>query len=359
MKKRLLPLIMILILTFGVLAGCGGNDEGSGSETGEADYSGQTITVCAWGGSYAETLEKYIIPEFEEKTGANVEILLGSAPLAKLKAEGANASVDVLHMDMAEVSTGIDLGVLEKIDYDSLSNAKDLYTKATENEYAVITNWGTYGVAYRKDLVKTPPTSWADLWSTDYQGGKIGLGDVDFGGAVELADMAARTFGDSVITDQGSWDTVFGKLGELKPNVGIIASDHASVESMLTNGDLEAGIETNGRAYKLMTENENIAWADLKEGLPAMTTLAAVSSGSKNKELAMLFLDELIGPTAQEAYATNNYYAPSNKTAEIPEDLQSVMPYGEEAVNKLVTVDYTVFSPLKADFTERWNKTLK
>ena len=55
-------------------AEAGTQDAGTESkDTGTADYSGETLVVQVWGGTYEETLRNYIIPAFEKKTGLRLK----------------------------------------------------------------------------------------------------------------------------------------------------------------------------------------------------------------------------------------------------------------------------------------------
>lgn len=368
MKKRLAMLVtMSMILTS--MAACGSENstqnqneekkEEKKQETSEKEsYEGETLVVQAWGGTYEETMRNDVIAKFEEKTGAKVEVVSGAAPLSQLATEGDNASIDVLSLDCNEVVQGTKMGVLETLDYDKLDNAKDLYEEAFMYDNAVITNWGVYGIVYRKDLVEKEPESWEDLWDPAYKGGKIGVVDYSMGGGLEFADEIARIQG-SEISDRDNWDKLFEKLSSLKDNIGIYGSQHADIESMLTSGEIVMSVETNGRAINLVQEGYDIGFCMPKEGTPAMTSLAGISKGSTNKELAYLFLNELLGTEAQKAYAEKNYYAPSNKKTVVDEKLAAMMPYGQEEVSNLVYMDYAAFEEVKADFLERWNKEFK
>lgn len=368
MKKRLAMLVtMSMILTS--MAACGSENstqnqneekkEEKKQETSEKEsYEGETLVVQAWGGTYEETMRNDVIAKFEEKTGAKVEVVSGAAPLSQLATEGDNASIDVLSLDCNEVVQGTKMGVLETLDYDKLDNAKDLYEEAFMYDNAVITNWGVYGIVYGKDLVEKEPESWEDLWDPAYKGGKIGVVDYSMGGGLEFADEIARIQG-SEISDRDNWDKLFEKLSSLKDNIGIYGSQHADIESMLTSGEIVMSVETNGRAINLVQEGYDIGFCMPKEGTPAMTSLAGISKGSTNKELAYLFLNELLGTEAQKAYAEKNYYAPSNKKTVVDEKLAAMMPYGQEEVSNLVYMDYAAFEEVKADFLERWNKEFK
>lgn len=358
--KKLVALLLVLAMVFAMTA-CGATpaatEENKTAEK-EAGYSGETLVVQVWGGTYEETLRNYVIPMFEEKTGATVEVVSGAAPLSQLATEGNNASVDVLHLDCSEVVQGTKMGVLETLDFKKLENSADLYEEAFMYDNAVVTNWGTYGIVYRADLVKEAPTSWLDLWNDAYAGGKIGVIDYSMGGGLEFAEAISRIQG-TVISDASNWDKLFEKLASLKGNIGVYASKHSDIESVLSSGDIVMSVETNGRAISLMKEGYDISFCQPKEGSIAMTSLAGIASGSTHKELAYIFLNMLLSPEGQKAYAENNYYAPSNSKTVIAEELQDYMPYGQEEVSKLLYMDTEALEPIKANFIERWDKEFK
>jgi len=358
--KKLTALLLVLAMVFAMTA-CGATpaatEENKTAEE-DAGYSGETLVVQVWGGTYEETLRNYVIPMFEEKTGATVEVVSGAAPLSQLATEGNNASVDVLHLDCSEVVQGTKMGVLETLDFKKLENSADLYEEAFMYDNAVVTNWGTYGIVYRADLVKEAPTSWLDLWNDAYAGGKIGVIDYSMGGGLEFAEAISRIQG-TIISDASNWDKLFEKLASLKGNIGVYASKHSDIESMLSSGDIVMSVETNGRAISLMKEGYDISFCQPAEGSIAMTSLAGIASGSTHKELAYIFLNMLLSPEGQKAYAENNYYAPSNSKTVIAEELQDYMPYGQEEVSKLLYMDTGALEPVKANFIERWDKEFK
>ncbi len=368
MKKRVLAMFLATVMVFG-FTGCGdsGSGETESSESTESSseseekkpYEGQTVRVSAWGGTYEETLRDIVKPAFEERTGATMEIVLGSAPIAQLKAEGNEPSVDVLHVNYYEMMNAKLLGVTKELDFSAMSNAADLYDEAKSEPYGVITNWGTRGYAYRNDLIEEP-TSWKDLWNPEYAG-KVIVSDVTFGGGYELAEMTAHAFFNSSLTDKSCWDDVFAKLEELAPNVYMVSSQHSDTDTALINGDAVIAIHTNGRTAMLTQDgHDEISYANLEEGLPGMPTYVAIAKNTQVPDLANELVNELIGVDAEYAYATNNYYAPSNKKCEIPEDLQPFMPYGEEAIQNLIFFDQEMITEEdRAEFVDRWNKVFK
>ena len=363
--KRMIALFLAAAMSL-AMVGCSDPASSSGSQaeqsgmsssSGEKPYAGQSICVQVWGGTYEETMREYAIPMFEEMTGATVEVLTGAAPLAQLAMEGDQATVDVVHLDESELIEGIGMGVFDTIDTSKLTNGPDLYEEALIYDSAVVTNWGTYGLCYRTDLIDTP-TSWWDMWDDAYAGGKVGFYDYTMGGGLEMVDMVARLLGYD-ITQKEHWDEVFSELDRLRENIGLFITRNEDVYTMLANGDIYMATFTNGQAMKLAETTENIAFVMLPEGVPAMTSFATVTAGTQKEELAYIFLDILCSPEVQQAYAENNYYAPSNSATQLSDELKEFMPYGQEEISKLVYMDLEKLNEVRDELIERLEQEFK
>ncbi len=372
--KKLIVTLLVVALVFAVV-GCGGSATTTtattkGSETAAAstgttttgtekvDYTGQTIVVQVWGGTYEETLRKYAIPMFEEQTGAKVDVLTGAAPLAQLATEGDKASVDVLHLDDAEIVSGKSMDIFETIDTSKLTNAPDLYEQAFKHDVAIVTNWGTYGLCYRTDLVKEAPTSWKDMWNAEFADGKLGFYDYTMGGGFETLDALCRMSG-TTLADTANWDKLFADLKTLKPNIGLIFSSNDETVTQLTNGDIIMSTWTNGQAIRLKKAGVPVAYVMPEEGVPAMTSFTGIAKGSTKKDLAYIFADILLSTEVQKAYAENNYYAPSNSKTVISDELKAFMPYGEEQISKLTYLDSEALESVKKQLVEKWEQEFK
>lgn len=86
--KKITALLLCAAMALS-LAACGGGGGGqssgnssvpnggaasSGQGGGSLPYAGETLVVQVWGGTYEETLRNHVIPGFEAKTGAKVEV---------------------------------------------------------------------------------------------------------------------------------------------------------------------------------------------------------------------------------------------------------------------------------------------
>src|ERR1700704_2304434 len=78
----------------------------------------KTLTVAAYGGSWEQTLRKFVIPDFEAKHGVKVEYVAGNSTdtLAKLQAQKANQQIDVAIVDDGPMYQAIQLGFCGKLE---------------------------------------------------------------------------------------------------------------------------------------------------------------------------------------------------------------------------------------------------
>ena len=74
MKKKIVSALLCVAILSTMLAGCGESGGKSSKADGDKPYSGEKLTVLYMSGVYAEAAES-MVDEFEEKTGATVEVV--------------------------------------------------------------------------------------------------------------------------------------------------------------------------------------------------------------------------------------------------------------------------------------------
>lgn len=75
MKKKLVSILLCVTMVAAMAAGCGSKKESGGSTaSGDKPYSGETLTVLYMSGVYADAANS-IVDQFEEETGAKVEVV--------------------------------------------------------------------------------------------------------------------------------------------------------------------------------------------------------------------------------------------------------------------------------------------
>lgn len=180
--------------------------------------------------------------------------------------------------------------------------------------YSVPYFWGTLGIVYRKDLVKGEVASWNDLFRPDEAlRGKIAM----VAASRDMIGMALKALGYSANS------TSFEELEEAKqlllhqkPYVKDYTYITMDEDSSLVKGDILMAMGYSGDALSLMEHGENIGYVVPKEGGNFWVDYMAVSSASKNKDIAYKFLDFINQPEHAAQMAEFVYYPTPNKSAE-------------------------------------------
>ena len=172
---------------------------------------------------------------------------------------------DVVHPSDYMIAVLIREGLLQKLDPSKLPNNKNLdaglinsYGKSID--YVVPYQMGTQAIVYNSKTVTNPPTSWADLWNTDYKGRIVSVDDNRV-----VIGMTLLSLGYDVnSTDKAQLEEAKQKLIELMPNIRVFDSD--SPKTSLLAGEVDLGIVWNGEAFLAKKENPAFEYVFPKEG---------------------------------------------------------------------------------------------
>ena len=125
------------------------------------------LVISNWDGYMAPDA----VDAFKAATGVSAEVVVHATNeeiMGKLVASGGKG-YDVVFVSSPFAEVLNKLGLTEPIDHAKVPNLANLYPEATTlpydpgNTFSVPYTWGTTGLCYRSDLVKTAPTSWNDL----------------------------------------------------------------------------------------------------------------------------------------------------------------------------------------------------
>jgi len=199
--------------------------------------------------------------------------------------------------------------------------------------YTVPYFWGTMGIAYRKDLVPAPLTSWMDiLQPAESLRGRIGMVE----NSRDALGMALKALGYSAnSTDSKQIKAAEQLLLAQKPYVKTYTYIALNEESALVTGDIIATMIYSGDALMVQEHHEEIDYVVPTEGGNIWVDYLVVLENSRNKELARAFLNFLNEPENAAQLAEFVYYATPNKGAEklLPaEFLEDPVIYPSEAV---------------------------
>lgn len=296
------------------------------------------LVILTW----SEYMDPELIKQFEASYNAKVKFVYFESDELRddmlLNADGNGNGYDIICSNGRSIKSYSRRGWLAPITEQDVPNKKyidphwaDAFPKA--KEYAVAYFWGTIGIAYRKDLVKTPITSWKQLLSpaADLQGKIVMVKD-----ARDLMSVALKSQGHAInTTSLKALDQAEALLLAQKPYVKSYSYISLTKESVLVSGEAVAALAYSGDALLVAEHDENITYVVPDEGTNIWIDYLVVSKTSKRKKLAMDFLNFLNEPENASRLAQFVHYASPNRAAEklLPKDfLKDSIIYPDQAL---------------------------
>jgi spermidine/putrescine transport system substrate-binding protein len=277
---------LVLIALTVVFSGCSGKSQASNK-----------LYIFNWTyytpDSVIEKFEKeYKVDVIYDSFASNEEMF------AKLKAGGANYDLCFPSGDYVSIMIKEDL--LQKIDHSALKNfgnvAPEVLAKSAfdpGNQYSIPYYMGAAGVAVNKAKVGEYEKSWSIFSRKDLKGKMIMLDDMRevMGDALAFLGYSVNTIVDSEITEAKNLINDTWKPNLLKFDAEAFAKNFAAGEVWVAQGYAES----------IYAELEESARADVDffipvEGGPSYIDSMVILKNSKNKDMALKFIDFIHRP---------------------------------------------------------------
>lgn len=318
-----------------------------------------TLYVGAYGGSFEQMLKKDVIPQFEkENPGTKVVVVPGDSTtnLAKLQAQKGKAGMDVVILDDGPMYQAIQMGFCGK-----LADApvyKDLYDIAKyKSGQAVSVGLIATGIAYNTRLFQqkgwAAPTSWADLSDPKYKGRMVMPSIKNTYGLHALLVEAKINGGSATNIDPG-----FTAMEKIAPNVLSFDPSPGKIAEQFQSDEVGIAVWGNGRVQALRQQGIPVDFVYPKEGAVALGMGMCVVDHSANDALAQKFAQLMLAPQIQSILAESQGVAPANKKTQLSMAVAARVP-GPSVIDKLIRVDWDVVNAKRADWTQRWNRTIE
>ncbi|HEY3313069.1 MAG TPA: spermidine/putrescine ABC transporter substrate-binding protein, partial [Anaerolineales bacterium] len=208
---------------------------------------------------------------------------------AKLSSGGSN--YDLVQPTDYIISLMVRKGLLQKLDKSKLTILPNFDAKYMDqafdpgNVYTIPYEGGLDAIVYNSEKVKTPPTSYADLWKPEYAGKMVFLDD-----SRVVIGMTLLTLGYDVNThNPDELNKAKAKLAELIPNVKLFDSD--SPKTSLIAGDVDLGIVWTGEAYTANQENPAFKFVYPTEGAVIWQDNYAIPTGAPHLDAAYAWMN--------------------------------------------------------------------
>ena len=278
------------------------------------------------------------VAEFEKLTGIDVVYSTFSTNeelYAKLKM-GGGSQYDVIIPSDYMVSRMINEGMLAKLNYDNIPNAKyireDLRvaTSSLAAEYSVPYLWGIVGIIYNTTLVDPEDDvhTWDILWNEKYANNIL-----MFQNSRDTVGIALKRLGYSFnTTNEDEIRSAAHTLVDQKPIVQAYVMDE--IFDKMIGGEAALAPYYAGDAIVMMQDNPDLAFAVPVEGTNLFVDSMCIPANSKNKEAAELFINYMcetlvaLKNTEYVGYATPHTEA----FTYLDEEMQTSVTYPDDEV---------------------------
>lgn len=323
-----------------------------------ATHAEQTLYLGSYGGSTEKLFKEKIIPAFEAKHQVKVIYVTGNSTdtLAKLQAQKARQELDVVLLDDGPMYQALQLGFCDKLQDGPVY--KQLYDLARMGDKAVAIGIVATGLAYNPEAFKkagwAKPDSWEALTDKKYKQ-KIAIPPIsNTYGLQTLAMFAKLRKGGEKAIEPG----FAAMTKEVGPNVLAWEPSPGKMTELFQNGDIALAVWGSGRVQSLKDTGFPVEFVYPKEGAMALMIAACPVVQSDVPQQAQAFVQFLLSPEVQMWLADGQGWGPSNKTTKLTPAIAAKVPYGEQ-IGMLLPTDWTVVNEKRAEWTNRWNRTVE
>ncbi|SAI73837.1 ABC transporter substrate-binding protein [Bordetella ansorpii] len=314
----------------------------------------QQLVVGTWGGDFGNILKAAVDDALMQPKGIEVVQSIG-APMqrrAKLLAErnSRRGSMDVACLADFDIHAAAGMNALAPVNEDTVARTRHVLP-FLKKPHSIPHIYSAYVIVYNTDMVKTPPTSFADLWDPKWRG-RVGLCDFQY---TTNTAIAAIVGGGSM----NNFAPAQAKLDEMKALDAKVLPSTEAVAVALKSGDIWFTIIAAARAYMWRKQGVPVARVVPSEGGIPTSYEAAVPANTRQKELAYGYLDAMLSPSAQAAFATKMGYLPTVDDVKLPEELDREINFSAQQRERMMQLDLDYLQQNQASILDAWNKTFK
>lgn len=318
-----------------------------------AQAAGQAV-VGTWGGDYAELLSANIDKPLLAPKG--LEVLQDVAPQdprkAKLVAErtARRGSMDVCCLSDNDMYTMSLLNVFEPITEANVPTLPHVLP-ALRTAYAIPHIYSAKVILYNPSKVGAAPKSYADLWDPKYRG-RVGFSDLLYLNIMESAGLV----GGGSMTD---YEPGKAKLRELKALGAKVYPSNEALAAALKSEEVWLTIMWAARGFMWKKAGIPVERAVPSEGATVYVSSAAVPKNAQNKGNGLEYLNAMLDPKAQAAFADRMGFLGTVDNAAVPEELKKQIGFSEKEMGAFRKMDFDYVAKNTAQLLDFWNKEFK
>ena len=314
LKKIIFCILTAVCLFVGAcfMVSCGGDGEAT------------VLNVYNWGEYISDGSEGSLdvnakFEEYCKEKGLNVKVnysTFDSNESMYNKLKSGAVSYDVVVPSEYMIERMIKEGMLETLNMANIPNFQYIYDSFKtpfydpdpNNVYSVPYFYGFVGIIYNTEFVEAKDAeSWSILWNDKYNGKILqfnnprdAFGTVQYKNGISVND-----------TDEAKWRACLEELKAQKPLVQSYVMDE--IFNKMKNGSAYIAPYYAGDFLSMYEDNDSLAFSIPKEGTNIFVDAMCIPKGSKNKELAEMYINFMLEKEIGRANSEFVYYSTPNK----------------------------------------------
>jgi len=308
--------------------------------------------VIGGAASHKAFMDPTVIPMFEKKYACTI-VFEGTKSLVNLEKMVSNKAkpyLSVVMMDDPVLLLAVKEDVIEKITPAKVPNMAKIKPAAIHMDGM----WTNYqqpyaSIAIAPAKVKPAPASWAEVWDAKYKS-KIIVPSLQNTEGLSLFYLAAHLDTGKPLKDaQYDTDAAFRKLRALKPSLLTVYTQMPQAFNLLEQGEASmiAGA-LSSYASERKRQGAAVEMVSPKEGVMAMPSGIAKVKNGPQPELALAFINEMLGVEYQKILTEVAAALPTNTAVAVPPGMPK----------DVFVPDWAHVAKERKGWVERWDKEM-
>lgn len=337
MKKTVVTVLTALVMLVGaaLMASCGGKGDAT------------VLNVYNWGEYISDGSEGSIdvnarFEEYCKEKGLNVKVnytTFDSNESMYNKLKSGAVSYDIVIPSEYMIERMIKEDMLEPLNMANIPNFQYIYDSFKtpfydpdpNKVYSVPYFYGLVGIIYNTEFVDPKDAeSWDILWNEKYSGKILQFNNPrDAFGTVQYKNGI-----DVNATDEEKWRACLEELKAQKPLVQSYVMDE--IFNKMKNGSAYVAPYYAGDFLSMYEDNNSLAFSIPKEGTNIFVDAMCIPKGSKNKDIAEMYINFMLEKEIGRANSETVYYAtPNSLVNDDPEYIEAMNSVHEKAMEYL------------------------
>jgi len=310
--------------------------------------------VIGGAASHKPWVETHVVPLFEKKYNARItfEGTRSLVNLEKMQKNKDRPYLSVVQMDDPVMILAVREGLLQPLTAAAVPNLAKLKPGTTHMDG----QWANYlqpwqGIAYNSNVIKTPPATWAEMFDPKFKSRIIVPSLQNTEGLPNLFMMAHLMTGKPMAEAYKDIDAAFAKFKQLKPNLLTVYSQMPQAFSLLEQGEahmIVGALSSFGLQRKL--DGAPVGMTAPKEGIFPVPSGIAVVKGGPNQDLALAYVNELLGAEVQGLIAPPTFALPTNVDVPIPAGMPTNVT--------VHPIDWAFVAENRNSWVQRWDREM-